>query len=91
MLLCVLLQNMNTDMIEAERQNTFVQYLYIVIPLVISLLVVSIDCVVSKWLHKRKKINPWTGETFVSYSDHVFLILYFIRKPKCKCLFHWMR
>ncbi|XP_018644652.1 unnamed protein product [Schistosoma mansoni] len=42
---------------EENGQNKSLQYLYIVIPLVVSFFVLCIGCVIWRWLYMKKKRN----------------------------------
>ncbi|VDP46675.1 unnamed protein product [Schistosoma margrebowiei] len=51
-------QNMTTDTIEDTGERKSPQYVYIVVPLVISFLIVCIGCGIWLWFHRRKRVYP---------------------------------
>ncbi|VDP58576.1 unnamed protein product [Schistosoma margrebowiei] len=50
--------NMTTDTIEDTGERKSPQYVYIVVPLVISFLIVCIGCGIWLWFHRRKRAYP---------------------------------
>ncbi|CAH8634918.1 unnamed protein product [Schistosoma haematobium] len=54
---CQIKNMMTTEITEENKQNKSPQYLYIVIPLVVSLFVICIGCIIWRWMYKRKRNN----------------------------------
>ncbi|CAH8588707.1 unnamed protein product [Schistosoma margrebowiei] len=52
------IKNMTTDTIEDTGERKSPQYVYIVVPLVISFLIVCIGCGIWLWFHRRKRVYP---------------------------------
>ncbi|CAH8626273.1 unnamed protein product [Schistosoma bovis] len=50
--------NMTTGTTEDTEETKILQYVYIVVPLVISFLIVCVGCGIWLWFHRRKRVYP---------------------------------